>query len=387
MAAKPVPETSSTFPINQPARLRRIELYGFKSIRKLEMDCENLTVLIGANGAGKSNLISFFRMLSWAMSKSLQQYILQKEGGANSLLWEGSNHTQQIKACLKFESKKGNNEYDFHLAHAANDTLIYTTERFRFSDAKYQNPARWVDFTPGSSEAQITDANKFTSNQQITANTIKSFLKSCNVFQFHDTSQTARMRGRWGVEDGFYLKEDGANIAAFLYYQRQNNPPAYRRILDTILMILPFLDDFEFQPENHNIMLRWRERGSDMVFAAHQASDGMLRAIALCALLLQPEGDLPGIIILDEPELGLHPKALEIIAGLIQSAACNRQIILATQSATLVDFFNPEDVCVVERPNRESTFRRLSSETLREWLDDYSLGQLWGKNVTGGNPF
>jgi predicted ATPase len=133
-------------------------------------------------------------------------------------------------------------------------------------------------------------------------------------------------------------------------------------------------------------MLQWRERRTDAIFSSYQASDGTLRAMALVALLLRPETELPDIIILDEPELGLHPYAMNIIAGLIQSISHRTQIIIATQSPFLIDCFQPEDIIVVERKNRESIFHRLEPEKLQDWLEDYSLSELWHKNVIGGRP-
>ena len=132
--------------------------------------------------------------------------------------------------------------------------------------------------------------------------------------------------------------------------------------------------------------MKWRERGSDLEFGAHQASDGTLRTIALISLLLQPERDLPSVLILDEPELGLHPFAIDIVAGLLKSASLSAQVFVATQSMSLLNYFEPEDVIVVDRIGRESKFRRLNSIELKDWLEDYSLAELLEKNVIGGNP-
>ncbi len=108
-------------------------------------------------------------------------------------------------------------------------------------------------------------------------------------------------------------------------------------------------------------MLQWREKGTDEVFDASQASDGLLRIVALITLLLQPSSDLPDTLILDEPELELHPSG-----NLIAAAAVKPQIIVATQSALMVDCFDPEDIVVIARPCRASTFRRLDPQELGE---------------------
>ena len=194
------------------------------------------------------------------------------------------------------------------------------------------------------------------------------------------------MRFKWDLADNFGLKRDGGNMAPVLLRLRNAEPKAYMRITDTIRLILPFVEDFVLEPEHGRLLLSWREQGSDLIFNASQAADGMLRVMALVTLLLQPTDDLPDLLILDEPELGLHPYAINVIGGLINAAATNVQVIIATQSTSLVDCFEPEDIVVVEREGRESAFQRLDTESLREWLEEYSLSELWEKNVIGGRP-
>jgi predicted ATPase len=219
-----------------------------------------------------------------------------------------------------------------------------------------------------------------------TAQVIHGLLRKLIVYQFHNTSPTARLRSKWDKEDNGWLKEDAGNIAPFLLRLRESEPRYYQRILESIRLILPFFAEFELEPENGRLLLKWRERGSDLVFAASQAADGMLRVICLVTLLLQPAADLPDVLILDEPELGLHPYAITVIAGLIRSVSTQTQVIVATQSMPLIDCFEPADIVVVERSNRESQFRRLDAKALEEWLKDYSLSELWEKNVIGGRP-
>lgn len=214
----------------------------------------------------------------------------------------------------------------------------------------------------------------------------RDLLRSAVVYQFHNTSATSRMKTKWRVNDNRSLKEDAANIAPVLLRLKRENGAAYRRIVDTIRLMLPFFSDFELEPESGHVLLAWRERGNDMLFDASQASDGMLRIISLAALLLQPRDSMPEMLILDEPELGLHPYAINVMGGLMRAASSKTQVIAATQSAALVDCFEPEDVVVVEREGCMSTFRRLDSEPLKEWLDNYSLSELWAKNVIGGRP-
>ncbi|MXY26520.1 MAG: AAA family ATPase [Acidobacteria bacterium] len=366
------------------SRLERITLKGFKTIRELvDFEPHSQTVLIGPNGAGKSNFISFFRMMSWALSgpDKLALHVSQ-QGTSRRLLHDGPAHTREIEAELTIRTASGRNEYAFRLFHAAGDTLVFAEERYRFTRAGRQTKATWKTLGAGHKDPQLPAA----AVEDQTAQVIRTLLRKMVVYQFHNTSGTARIRGKWPAGDNRWLKEDAGNLAPVLHRLRTRAPRHYQRIVDTIRLVLPMFTDFELEPEGRDLMLAWRERDTDEVFDASQASDGFLRIAALITLLLQPAQDLPDVLILDEPELGLHPSAIDVVGGLIAAAATNIQIIAATQSVPLVDCFDPGDVVVVERPDRASTFKRLDPTALREWLEAYSVSELWEKNVIGGRP-
>lgn len=366
-------------------RLQKVTIKGFKTIKNLkEFEPRALTVMIGPNGAGKSNFISFFRLLSRALTPpgNLQVYISEL-GGASSLLFDGPGKTREIEADLALMTDAGENQYEFHLVVAAGDTLIYTNEGYRFIRKDLDTVPPWNKLGAGHHEAEIISRAE---SGDRTARTIHNLMRKIIVYQFHNTSETARIKSKWDIEDNRWLKWDAANLAPFLYRLKNNEPQFYKSILQTIRLIIPFFADFDLEPEYNRILLRWRERNSDLVFNVSQAADGMLRVFTLVSLLLQPESDLPDLLILDEPELGLHPYAINIIAGLIKSVSTKVQVILATQSVSFVDCFEPEDIVVVEREGRESLYRRLDPKDLREWLEEYSLSELWEKNVIGGHP-
>ena len=364
-------------------RLDAITLKGFKTIQELkDFKPRPLTVLIGPNGAGKSNFISFFRMMRKALEDqtSLQFYVSQ-QGGASTLLHDGPDETQEIEAALTIQTGAGENQYAqyaFRLVFAAGDILGFKNEQYMIPSRGYG----W-SLSRGSGRApQILEQ----ASQEESARVVLDLLQKIVVYQFHNTSDTARIRRKWGTHDNRWLKEDAANIAPVLLRLKEDDNRCYQWIVDTMRLILPFFFDFVLEPRHEHLLLNWRERNSDQVFSVSQASDGMLRVLSLVTLLLQPERDLPDVLILDEPELGLHPYAINIVGGLISAASTKVQVIVATQSTALVDCFEPADIVVVEREGRSSTFRQLSAEALEEWLEDYSLSELWEKNVLGGRP-
>ncbi|MCG2741863.1 MAG: AAA family ATPase [Syntrophaceae bacterium] len=367
-------------------KLKKMTLKGFKTVSELkDFEPGPLTVLIGPNGAGKSNFISFFRLLSWTLATpgNLQMHVGEL-GGASALLHDGPARTREIEADMTLITDAGENQYTFRLVHAAGDTLIYADERYRFTRMPSPNlAAPWKSLDAGHRESKLIDQ---ADAGDTTTKTILNLLRKIIVYQFHNTSATARMRGKWDEQDNRWLKEDAANIAPFLRRLRTRENRYYQRIVETIRLILPFFADFELVPDYGKLLLSWRELHSDRVFNASQAADGMLRVMALVTLLLQPDRDLPDVLILDEPELGLHPYAINVIGGLINSLSMKTQVIVATQSTSLIDCFEPENIVVVERRDRASLFHRLDNESLRDWLDDYSLSELWEKNVIGGRP-
>jgi predicted ATPase len=367
------------------AKLQRVQLAGFKSIKEMDLELRSLNILIGANGAGKSNLVSFFKMLNEMMAGRLQQFV-GTTGRAQSILHFGPRVTPQMGAALEFEVDNGVDVYDMRLVYAAGDTLIFADENLSFSQSGFE---RSKVVSPGRGHEETRIGQKAVEGEP-TAKVFRHLLNRCRVYHFHDTSATSRVRQYCYVGDNRWLMPDAGNLAAFLLRLRtEGDGSAYRRIVTTIQLIAPFFEDFDLEPsgpDKREIILNWRDNGSDQVFGPHQLSDGTLRAMCLVALLMQPERELPNLIVVDEPELGLHPYALNVIAALFQKAAELTQVLISTQSGAFLDNFNPEDVVVVNRVGRESRFERLNPGALEAWLDEYSLGEVWEKNVIGGGP-
>ena len=370
-------------------RIAKIRIEGWKSLAQMELPLElgPINVVIGANGSGKSNLVSFFKLLGELAIERLQEYI-GRSGGADSVLHYGSKVTPEIAAALEIDTAKGVCTYAIRLAYAATDSFTFSGESLDLRDVQSGVVRDWgAIFVPGQKESRLNREAEYdrTGVPQI----ILDHLIRSRIYHLHDTSAMARIRQAGYIEANQALDPDGGNLAAMLYLYQQTRPLIYRRIVSTIRKIMPMFDDFVLGPQRlnpKNILLNWKKRGSDYLFGPHQLSDGSLRAMALIALFLQPAEDLPALIVVDEPELGLHPLAIEIIAGLMRAASLETQVILTTQSTTLLDHFEPEEIVVVDDHRGHSVFRRLDAETLGDWLEDYSVGQLWQRNVFGGGP-
>ncbi len=357
------------------AGLERLTVRGFKSIAWLDnFELARLNVLIGPNGAGKSNFISLFRMLAEMLDGRLQLYV-KSEDGPDALLFGGRKRTLQMEVELYF----GRNGYSFALTPAG-EQLVFAKEQTYFAgDYAISRPS----LGSGHVEARLPalEANPI-------AASVLPAVKSWRVFHFHDTSASAAVRHAQAVRDNLRLKPDASNIAPFLRMLRERFPSHYASIVSTIRMVAPFFGDFVHRPDvGERIELEWREvHDPDTPRGPRQLSDGTLRFICLATLLLQPPLLQPDAILVDEPELGLHPYALAVLGSLLRQASDHKQIIVSTQSVELVNQFEPKDVIVTERHDTGSVLRRPDGGQLKEWLEDYSLGELWKMNVVGGRP-
>lgn len=362
--------------------LKSFSIKGYKSIKDIEnFEPGPINLLIGPNGAGKSNFISFFKFLSWMLNSDgkLQEHIAYL-GGANDILHDGADVTRGIDAEIAIQTASGLNEYAFSLMFAKPDKLVFKEEKYRFSNNNISGKASWSYCGTGQEEAKLPGV----SNK--TAETILNLLRKLIVYQFHNTSDTAPMRLKWSAADGKWLKQNGDNLGSFLFRLQHEEKPYYLRIVKYIRLVLPFFDDFELYEEFGKVLLRWKEKGSLKTFNAGQASDGMLRTIALLSLLAQNPKNLPTVLFLDEPELGLHPSAIDLVAGLIKSASSHSQIFIATQSISFVNNFELNDLVVIERKGRGSVYSKPDSTQLAVYLDEFSTGEIWEKNVIGGRP-
>ena len=363
-------------------QIDRLTIRGFKSIRQLDdFPLRQLNVLIGANGSGKSNFLSFFTMLHELIEDRLQLWV-NAHGGADTQLYLGPKITKELVGKLEF----GATGYHFHLEPTVDNRLIFRDERIVFPEAS--DPSHAVDrsFGVGHSEALLD--KQLDEALDISA-AIHDTMIGWLAYHFHDTSETAGIRRHGSVHDNEYLRGDASNLAAVIYRLRQEHPIVYARVRQYVRVAAPFFDDFKLRPQQANgdetIRLEWRQTGSDYPLQPAHFSDGTLRFIALVTALMQP--DPPATILLDEPELGLHPHAVEALGDLIIQAAEQTQLIVSTQSTALLNAFEPEDIIVVDREHGESRFRRLEREALSAWLaEDYTLGELWWKNVFGGLP-
>ena len=365
--------------------LDKVTIKGFKSIRAVEeLEIRPINALIGANGSGKSNFIEALAFLQAIRAGNLQAYV-GRAGGADALLHFGAKATARLTISIQFQYRR--NGYEITLDATDADRLYPSIEYALFNDEN--NPTRpWkalvVNIMNNYGEAGISDETGSGIPIQV-----RKFIDSWRIYHFHDTSSSSAMKTTQDLHDNRRLRPDGSNLAAFLCYLREKHEASYEFIRGTVRQIAPFFDDFVLEPlalNENKIRLEWKHVGSDDYFDVSSFSDGTLRFIALATLLLQPKDLRPSVILLDEPELGMHPAAIDLLAAMVKSVSVETQVILATQSPTLVDRFEPQDVLVADRVKGATELTRLDEDALAVWLEDYSLGELWQMGDLDGHP-
>ncbi|MTI12402.1 AAA family ATPase [Sansalvadorimonas verongulae] len=363
------------------ASLDKITIQGFKSIKDLQgFELKALNVIVGANGAGKSNLISFFKMLRALVDGNLNRYV-RDSGGASDLLFNGYKVTPR----MTFETHFGGRGFRFYLVPTPADRCAIEDEALFYAggtsgwrslgDSDDGRSQMVAEVVTGAADARYSKP-------------VFDAIASWQIYHFHDTSPSAGMRKYEIVQDSKVLRADASNLGAFLLKLKQDHLAEYTRIVGAIRLVTPFFDDFILEPRTsgskEEVNISWMQKGSDYPLQPYHLSDGSIRFICLATALLQPNP--PSTIIIDEPELGLHPAAIVILAELIQQASQRTQVIVASQSPILIDQFSIEDVVVVNRKGGASTFHRLSQSDFSQWLENYSVGELWTKNVIAGGP-
>ncbi|GHU24130.1 chromosome segregation protein SMC [Betaproteobacteria bacterium] len=363
-----------------PARIQSVSIEGFRSLHNIQhLELPQLTVLIGANGAGKSTFIRFFEMLSWMLkSQNLQEFVLH-HGGGDDQFFMGARKTPSIHVEICLETEAGFNDYRFDLTHlSAGDKVMVLNEAYRYSDRTKPGKARWTELSDPGQEAKLPE------QKNTTAKTICTLLRQCSTYQFHDTSVNSDIRLRRDVSDSSRLRSNGGNLAAVLLDLHDNDLPRYKLIVRQIQRVLPTFKDFVLEPVAGKVELRWQGLHSDKIFGAHLTSDGSLRLFCLLTLLNLPPARLPDVMFFDEPELGLHPHAITLVAEMMKRVAQIRQVFIATQSPYMVDCFELENIIVAESRQGETSLYNLTGAQYQEWLDDdYLLSDIWLKNPVG----
>lgn len=373
----------------QIGKIRAITIQGFRSLAHIEqLHLPQLSVLIGSNGAGKSTLIRFFSLVGAMLrGQRLQEFVL-RNGGGDDQLFMGAKQTPKIQATIQIQSEQGEHDYTFELSYnPAQDSLYLSREAVRFVPQQSEISPSWSELPMPARESQLAMVTADKSHTGASSELILKLLQRCATYQFHDTSENAYIKKPWDIEDCAWLRDDGGNLAAILYRLQHTDAKRYQLIVRQIQRVLPTFSEFVLEPVHGKVALRWRGRASPKTFGAHLTSDGSLRLFSLLTLINLPSDMLPDVLLLDEPELGLHPHAITLVAAGLKRLSHQHQIFIATQSPQMVDCFDVENIIVAKLTgDGATTLNTLQRAEYQQWLDEeYQLSDLWLTDVIGSN--
>ena len=371
-------------------KIDSISVKGFRSLADIEVSgLPDVTVMIGANGSGKSNIICFFEMLYWMLQLRRLAEFVARNGGADDQLFGGNKTTSTMEAIVGMRTGSGQCDYEFSLAHAHPDRLIFTDETITWRTGD-NGSGKWTCLSKGEGEASLVEKIREKDRVQFFTGKIATMVRLLGdhrIYHFNDTSDESNMKKKWDLDDNHHLRPYGWNLAAVLHRLEHEDIRRFDLICRNIGRVLPSFDRFVIEENYGKVSLRWKSKATDKTFGAHLTSDGSLRFFALVTLLNLPPVMLPNVILLDEPELGLHPSAIGLVAQMIKQLSYDRQVIVATQSPLLVDEFGLDEIIVLDLEDGKTKLQKLNAEDYKAWLEqDYTPSQLWQKNVLGGRP-
>jgi len=404
--------------------IRPVNLLSFGPNTK-EIELRPLNILIGPNGCGKSNLIETIRILYFLPEKEPWSTVLNT-GGVREWIWKGDKGMivqsgLDVKISLGMSSEDGLNGTRSSVEVRYSIRLVESQSTFRVSREVVETPSpkaeelpsnRWIESNGSRCEVHLRDAAAGDRPALVALIPDRSLLSQLtslpgqlpgiafplqelyeigqffDSFDFHQdwefgVDQSARDPRPVGQPIA-RLQEDAYNLAQMLTYYRDYHPKTYDSVQELMRQFYEPFKSLEVRLIGTHLQVVVQEN-SGYSIPAYRLSDGTLRWLALVTILLNPTP--APVTCIDEPELGLHPDIIPILADLLREASTRTQLVLTTHSRDLVECFSdePESICVCTKVNGATEIQRLSSEDLKVWLKDYSLGELWTSGQIGGN--
>lgn len=364
----------------QPLSVNEVTIQGFRSLREVsKLKLTRLSVLAGLNGTGKSNVLRFFELLSEFQSRKTQHCLRQRTFENDKIFNRINDTVCLIQSIIFIKSAEGHYDYRFTLKQDHSNAPQLLEEAYRHVDTLQSQTAEWKMppvLASGSLPQECSDS---------AVRTIRHLFRHCFLYWFPGALDSATIYQRCDIQDCMRLRPNGSNLAAILYDLHENDYARYRLIGDQIRRVVPAFEEFVFEPAGDTVGLCWKSRGIDKVFTSTHTSNSTLRLFCLVTLLNLPDDRLPALLLLDEPDSGLHPHAVRLIGSMIRRVSEKHQVILTTQSPCLVDCFDLESLLIADYRNGETILKNIDKAKYREWLDNgYRPSDIW-LAISGGD--
>jgi predicted ATPase len=394
-----------------------IKIEGFRSFKKVELEVPRLAVLIGPNGGGKSNFLDLLTLMAEAGNMQLANGVAKRGGFANIAF--GFDPQVELRVEMRFkaalpakaEGQSGDERPDVRFSMTARGlafqaVLVHEVvaqesgkQPSLSAEMLSRGPAGAV-FRVMSESGALTDKRVGVASNELAITQVRNSSEypaaafvlgeftGWRVYRDIDVGSTSPVRQPALIRPGIQLLPDGSNLSSVLYAIQQDYPDDWQDVLEILRTAYPEFVKLTVpaQGGDGKVLLRWFEKPFDRHggISANFLSDGTLKLLCLLAILKSP--DPPPLICIDEPELGLHPDWIKLVAELLQVAAMRTQVIVATHSPHIVAKLEPEQVIVAEKVDGETRLERQDRQDLEKWLKDFNLSELWLAGQLGGRP-
>ena len=378
-------------------RYLQIQIKGYRALADVTLDLHPLTVMIGPNGCGKTSLLEVFQLLKEAAQGRLGEAIANL-GGFMSVLTRTSDVPSRMEFALKVDinSQLSPGPISYHLAlEPGSQGVGFVSVLERLSQLKPgTGPHHYIDSSaPAGTELKLSkrlseDKGLFF-KPETEPDVFRDILTKIHPLGFLDVTPRAPIRLPQTLTPVIYPGRNGESLFAALYNMRESKAtlPSYERIIETLRLGFPDFDHLELPVVGGGqITLAWHQKDLTVPLYPNQLSEGALRFLWLTTTLLSPEP--PPLILIDEPEISLHPELLQIVAALMRDASARTQLLIATHSSDLIRWLRSDEVVVIDKQDGKSTFTWATdpSLNLEEWLKEYTLADLWYMGNLGGRP-
>jgi len=377
-------------------RITRVRAENLRSLKQIDLELRPFTVVIGPNGAGKSSFLELVNLFAGAEEPANLINGLSRWGGYHATLRFGAgNATMKIGVTLSDDENKF--DYDIELmgegghcfVRSENLSRTAQKQRARQDLLRREDANEHVYTKDGQFIQQRTNHGPSTDLGRLRVTIpdvepVLSVLKRITLWPVHKFQPSDRVRGPQQLQPTKMPALDGSNLFSSLYAMKTEQRHSYNQLLESLRAAVPELEDLEFPLAGAgHVNMTWTQRNFDRPFYSNQLSDGTLRLLWLVTVLYTVPDD--GLVLLDEPELSLHPQWLMLLVSILRKTSARTNVLVATQSAEFIRWVQPEELVIADMTEDGATFSRVNDRAdLAQWLEDFTLAQLWTMGELGG---
>jgi len=376
-----------------------ITIEGYRRLYSVQVNMRPLTVMIGANGVGKTSLLEIFLLLAASAKGQLESKISDLSGLSEIMTRDRANSLAisllmsvpgHAPLYYRLEVAPKGLAYEIALETLTQQNDRYASEPFKHIDSrgldvKYFNTEDQKLLRPNWDHSPLETSLAQVPKMYHEPENFRKILASCTFYGALNVAPKSLVRLPQLMRPATLPGSNGEDLVSCLYYLRETDSEQFEIIEDTLAAAFPDFERLGFPPvAAGTLAMTWKDKNFSKPLYMHQLSEGTLRFLWLVTLLQSP--DLTAVTLIDEPEVSLHPDLLRLLADLMREASQKTQLIVATHSDRLIRFLQAKEVLVCDAEDGLANMTWADSLDLEKWLKEYSLDQVWAMNLIGGRP-